>query len=101
MLPTFDPWLTSSVAADVALATYVSADELASRQRRRFADLLASVARRSPAYRRLLGGRNPADVQLHDLPITKKSELMRRFADWVTDPQIELDALRRFTADAS
>jgi len=101
MLPTFDPWLTSSIAADVALATYVSADELASRQRRRFADLLASVARRSPAYRRLLGGRNPADVQLHDLPITKKSELMRRFADWVTDPQIELDALRRFTADAS
>jgi phenylacetate-CoA ligase len=101
MLPTFDPWLTSSVAADVALATYVSADELASRQRRRFADLLASVARRSPAYRRLLGGRNPSAVQLHDLPITRKSELMRRFADWVTDPQIELDALRRFTADPS
>src|ERR1700690_658368 len=101
MLPPFDPWLAGSVAADVTAATYASAAELALRQRRRLDDLLASVASRSPAYRRLLGGRDPSDVRLQDLPITKKPELMHRFAEWVADPEIDLDALRRFAADPS
>jgi phenylacetate-coenzyme A ligase PaaK-like adenylate-forming protein len=29
----------------------------------------------------------------------RKAELMARFEDWVTDPALRLDALRRFTAD--
>ena len=101
MLPPFDPWLTGSVAADVAMATYASADALAARQARRLAELLSAAARRSPAYRRLLAGRPASQVRLGELPITRKPELMRHFADWVTDPQIRLDALRRFTADAA
>ena len=101
MFPAFDPWLTSSVAADVAMAASASADALATRQARRLAALLSSAARRSPAYRRLLGGRNASQVRLQDLPVTRKPDLMNRFTEWVTEPEIRLDALRRFTADPS
>lgn len=101
MLPPFDPWTTGAVAADIVAASYASADALAARQARRLAALLSSSARRSPIYRRLLGGREASRVRLQDLPVMRKSELMRRFDGWVTEPEIRLDALRRFTADPS
>ncbi|MDM0078855.1 hypothetical protein QTH90_30925 [Variovorax sp. J2P1-59] len=37
--------------------------------------------------------------RLADLPIARKAELMQRFDDWVTDPTLRLDALRRFVSD--
>jgi phenylacetate-CoA ligase len=36
---------------------------------------------------------------LGDLPITRKSELMHQFGDWVPDPRLRMEDLRRFTAD--
>ena len=38
---------------------------------------------------------------LRELPIARKADLMRDFDDWVTDPALRLDALRRFAADRS
>jgi len=101
MLPPFDPWLSSAVAADVASASHASANALAARRVRRLAHLLASAARRSPLYRRLLKGRDLASLRLPDLPIMRKADLMRHFDDWVTDPEVRLEALRRFIADRS
>ena len=101
MLPPFDPWLSGIVAVDVAVASRAGADALAARRARRLADLLASAARGSRLYRRLLKGRDPAGLRLEDLPIMRKVDLMRQFDDWVTDPELRLDALRRFTADRS
>ncbi|MDM0110005.1 phenylacetate--CoA ligase family protein [Variovorax sp. J22R24] len=63
--------------------------------------LLASAARGSALYRKLLAGRDPAHWRLGDLPIARKAELMSRFDDWVTDPTLRLDALRRFASDRS
>ena len=101
MQPTFDPWITYTVGADVAAAATASADDLAARQSRRLTALLSSAARRSPFYRRLFGAGDASRLRLQDLPVTRKPELMKRFSEWVTDPAIHLDELRRFTADPS
>ena len=99
MLPPFDPWVSCSIAADVAAAAHAGSQALAARQARRLNELLAAVARGSGLYRRLLKGRDPASVRLADLPVMRKADLMRQFDDWVTDPELKLDALRRFIAD--
>ncbi|MDR6539123.1 phenylacetate--CoA ligase family protein [Variovorax soli] len=95
----FDPWLAGATALDVALAAHAGADALAARRARRLAELLASAGQDSPLYRRLLKGRNPASLRLEDLPVMRKTELVQRFDEWVADPRLRLDALRRFVAD--
>jgi phenylacetate-coenzyme A ligase PaaK-like adenylate-forming protein len=97
----FDPWTSMVAAADVMAATNDTAAGLAGRQASRLSSLLASASRRSPLYRRVLGEFDPASVQLRDLPVMRKKDLMREFADWVTDPGLRLDALQQFTADPS
>jgi phenylacetate-CoA ligase len=99
MLPPFDLWRTSRVAADVAAASYAGTEALTALREQRLAALLSSAARDSPLYRRVFKGRDPARVRLQDLPVMCKPDLMHSFNDWVTDPELRLDALRRFTAD--
>ncbi|GAA4339164.1 coenzyme F390 synthetase [Variovorax defluvii] len=101
VLPPFDPWLTNRIALDAAAAAHADAAALAARRDRRLADLFRAAARGSPFYRRYLAGRNPADIRLDTLPLVHKAELMDAFDDWVADPVLRLDALRRFTADRS
>lgn len=101
MLPPFNPWLSSTIAADVMAASHSGADALAARQSKRLVDLLASAASSSPLYRRILKGSDPAHLNLQDLPVMGKAALMSQFDDWVTDPALHLDALRQFTADRS
>jgi phenylacetate-coenzyme A ligase PaaK-like adenylate-forming protein len=87
------------VAADVIAAPLAGHAGLQQRAAQRLSALLRSAAGGSRLYRDLLRGEDPARVRLADLPVTRKAELMRRFDDWVTDPALELAALRRFTAD--
>src|SRR5689334_20195880 len=98
-LPPYDPWLTSTVAFDVALATGAQPPALAARARQRLALLLERASRRSPLVRRMLDGRDPAHVGLDGLPISHKHDLMQAFEDWVGDPEVERTQLRRFLAD--
>jgi len=97
--PALDMWLSGTVAADVAVAAHATPDALASRKVRRLSQLLASAKLNSPLYRRLLEGRDPARLRLEDLPVMHKADLMRSFDEWVADPGIRLEALRRFVAD--
>ncbi len=97
--PVFDLWLSGGVAADVMLAAHATARALAARRASRLASLLGAVACRSPMYQRLLAGRDPAALRLEDLPVVRKRELMKNFRDWVGDPQLRLEDLRRFVAD--
>lgn len=99
VLPPFDPWRSAAVAADVAVAAHAGAAGLAQRRAQRLAALLRSAAQGSRFYRERLAGADPGRVRLQDLPVAHKAELMHRFDDWVTDPALELAALRRFTAD--
>ena len=98
-LPPYDPWLTSTVAFDVALATHASTAALAARARDRLAALLQTASRRSPLVRRMLDGRDPAMVRLDALPVMRKHDLMAAFEDWSGDPEVERGRLRRFLAD--
>jgi phenylacetate-coenzyme A ligase PaaK-like adenylate-forming protein len=98
-LPPFDPWRSAWVGADIAVASSSGATGLAERRAHRLAALLDAAARGSALYRRILAGRDPAGVRLEDLPVTHRAELMHRFDEWVADPALNLDALRRFTAD--
>ena len=65
----------------------------------RLRELLASVARRSPLYARILRGHDVSCIRLQQLPVMRKAELMDQFEAWVTDPGLRLDALQAFTAD--
>lgn len=94
-----DAWLIGSVAADVAVAPFGGATAIAQRVQQRLADLLAHAARHSPLYREVLGGRPASTVQLADLPVMRKADLMQRFDQWVTDPGLTLDAVRTFMTD--
>src|SRR5438270_6135393 len=95
----FDPLLFGSASIKVLAAAQQTPAGLAALQRRRLGELLQSVAQRSAFYRRALRSRTPADVALHELPVVTKAEMMGRFDEWVTDPQLTLDGLRAFTAD--
>jgi hypothetical protein len=89
--PPFEPWTSMVVAADVMTATNDIADGLAARKASRLANLVAYASRRSPLYRRLLGAHDDAaSIRLRDLPVMRKSEPMRNFADWVTDPALRV-----------
>ncbi|MDE2128324.1 MAG: phenylacetate--CoA ligase family protein [Betaproteobacteria bacterium] len=98
MLPAFDPWLSASIAADVASCTYLPAQHLAAVRARRLALLLRASAQKSPLYRRILRGKEPETWHLEDLPILSRAELMHSFQQWVGDGDIRLEALRQFTA---
>ena len=98
-LPPFDPWRSAMVAADVIQAQHAGPRALGERREHRLAALLRSAATKSPLYRELLRGRDPSCLRLADVPPMRKTDLMARFDDWVADPALHLEALRRFTAD--
>lgn len=98
----FDPVQWSGMLSDVTLASHASAAALAQRQQQRLATVLAAARQGSALYReRLQGVPAEADAwtQLRLLPPVTRSELMGRFADWVTDPRLQLDELQAFLAD--
>jgi phenylacetate-coenzyme A ligase PaaK-like adenylate-forming protein len=99
MPPIFDPWQACVAAAEVSMATQASVESLAAQRAQRLAALLAAAAERSPRYRRVLAGRDPAALRLEDLPVAHKAGLMGDFGGWVGDPELALDDLRRFVAD--
>jgi len=97
----FDPWLSSAVAAEVAVASRANAEALAARQRNRLAKLLAEAVSGCGFYRDLYEGIDLARAPLPDLPVVNKRALMQRFDDWVSDDALRLPELRRFIADPS
>ena len=101
MPPPLDPWLWSSVASAVASTSYAGADTLRALQARRLKDLVACAHRDSLLFRGLLRGVDLSQLNLRDLPVTRKRDLMDHFDEWVTDPAVKLDGLQRFTADSS
>ena len=100
-VPPFDPWRTPQVSADVIAVSASSPAAIVQRQQQRLRRLLDHAGRHSRYFQRILRGADPAGIRLVDLPVTRKRALMAAFDEWVTEPELELSALRRFTADAS
>jgi phenylacetate-CoA ligase len=99
MTPVFDPLRWGAVALDVLVSGRATPDALAARQQARLTRLLDVAVQGSRVYRERLHGKSSGSMSLGTLPIVSRSELMARFDDWVTDPQLTLAQLRVFTAD--
>lgn len=98
----FDSWQFARISAEVSLAGHSCRADLAKLQRLRLSQLLQAAARDSAIYRqrlhRLADGLDPGE-RLARIPPVNRHELMERFAEWVTDPQLQLAALREHVAN--
>lgn len=101
MSSVFDPLRLGAVAMDVLSSGRASAQALASRQQTRLSALLTAAQRRSPLYHERLRGMPVQTAALCKVPTVSRAELMARFDDWVTDPELSLSGLRDFTADSA
>jgi len=103
MATVFDPLRTAAAYVDALAVTQGGAAAWRERRRVRLAALLRHTAAHSPLYRRhwagALAGKGAAACALPELPPVRRAELMRHFDQWVTDPQLTLEGLRRFTRE--
>jgi len=99
MSAVFDPVHLSTVSLDVAAAHRGSPLGISQRQQTRLAALLESTLHGSHLYRALWPAGTTPDTTLEQLPVVTRAQLMAHFNDWVTDPQLDFEALRAFTAD--
>ncbi|GAA4324314.1 hypothetical protein GCM10023086_50660 [Streptomyces venetus] len=74
-------------------------DALAHRQRERLAAMVGFARAHSPYYRELYRALPERVEDPVLLPVTHKQNLMARFDDWVTDPEVSLDRVQAFVAD--
>lgn len=97
----FDPFLLASTTAEVLSLAHANEASVARWQRDRLRYLLAAARRGSALYReRLAHLSDDPDTIAHVAPVSR-DELMGRFSEWVTDPQLVLSELQAFTADPS
>ena len=75
---------------ELAASGALSQGELGARQQRAFGELFRHVRAQSPFYRELYAGIDDTPVAPSDLPSVTKAQLMERFDDWVTDPDLKL-----------
>jgi phenylacetate-coenzyme A ligase PaaK-like adenylate-forming protein len=70
-------------------------------QLRNLRRLVDKARRDSPLFRRLYADLGPSsEVELRDLPVTRKPELMAEFDDWLTIRSLPLDRARDHLRDA-
>ncbi|MET9764885.1 phenylacetate--CoA ligase family protein [Streptomyces sp. NPDC006372] len=74
-------------------------DALAHRQRERLAAMVDFARAHSPYYRELYRALPERVEDPALLPVSRKQNLMARFDDWVTDPEVTIDRVRAFAAD--
>jgi len=74
---------------------------LESRQRARLAALATHAREKSLCYRELYGPLPDTIDDITQLPPVTKPELMARFDDWVTDPEVTREGVEAFVADES
>ena len=91
---------TAEVFWDVWRAGRGDAAGIERRQQRRLRALVECARARSPYYRAALSGLpTSGPVRLVDLPPVTKTEMMRRFDDWVTDPAVTRAGVQEFLHD--
>jgi phenylacetate-coenzyme A ligase PaaK-like adenylate-forming protein len=102
MVSLFDPLqglAELAMAWDLQCVPYSPPHGWQFRREQRLQALLAHARNRSAMFRRAPPVGEQASVSLSAWPVTHKADLMRRFADWVTDPTVTLPALRAFISD--
>lgn len=69
-------------------------ENVAQRQRARFAEMVAFARPNSPYYRQLYQGLPDRIAGPQQLPATDKKTLMARFDDWVTGREVTIQKVR-------
>jgi phenylacetate-CoA ligase len=92
-------WKSCSRLWDVWWTRMGGEAAVAAARRRRFAALVRFARLRSPLYADTYRGLPDRDLDPHELPIATKPQLMARFDEWVTDPEVTLDGVTAFVAD--
>ncbi len=92
---------TPYVVFDSLRAERAGSTGVEDRQERRLRELVSFARTASPYYRRRYAGLPTGLAESDRLPPVTKSDLMAHFDEWVTDPAVTLDVLRRdFLADS-
>ena len=94
-----EAWSFLNHSTDLWLAGLAAPSAIDALARRRLDTLVAHARRNSPFYRDLYRDLPPAPVPLEQLPVVAKAQLMARFDDWVTRPELTMDAVAEFTRD--
>jgi phenylacetate-coenzyme A ligase PaaK-like adenylate-forming protein len=81
------------------LAAAAGREAIAARTARRFADIVRFARERSPFYAERYRALPQAGLEPRDVPPMTRGDLMKRFDDWVTDPDVTLDTASDFVAD--
>lgn len=92
-------WSLAPVVWDIWLAPAAGRDGIASREARRFAEIVRYARERSPFYAQLYRSLPQSGFELRDVPPVTRGPLMARFDDWVTDPDVTLDTAADFVSD--
>jgi len=79
----------------VASGETISPEDRSAAANRRLRDLVEYVKVRSPYFRTAYGN-IPSGYTLTDLPVTTKSDLLARYDDWVTDPEVTESGVREY-----
>jgi len=94
-----ETWGFLNYSTDLWLSTLAGPEGVRARATHRLNSLLTHARRHSPfyseAYRELPAGR----IALQQLPVVQKTQLMERFGEWVTHPELRLENLLEFTRD--
>lgn len=70
------------------------------RQLRKLRRLVEKARRDSPLFRRLYADLRPSsEIELRDLPVTRKPDLMREFDEWLTIRSLPLERVREHLRD--
>lgn len=100
-----DPWRSAGAALDVLAAGFATQRQIEQRREQRVAAMLQHAWRHSRLYRErwrdAVGPDGPDASRIADLPVVRKAELMGRFDDWVTDPEVTWQRVQAFVADPS
>jgi phenylacetate-CoA ligase len=96
LLQAYSRWL--SYFPDIALATRAGPETIDAKRRQRLRSLVEFARQHSPFYREKYEHVPAQGFSIEQLPPVSKSELMRRFDDWVTDPEVTRRRTEEFVA---
>ena len=94
----FDHWTVGALVTNLLWTRCLGASAIAAAQAQRLAARTAHARKHSPFYRRAWRDLPAGPVQLTDLPVVTKADLMASFDDWCTDRTILWSDVAAFTS---
>ena len=101
LLPVYEQWRTAAVAAQSIWVRSLGASAIAAAANTRFDALVRFARSHSPFYREAWARLHEGPLELAELPVVTKRELMTSFDDWCTDRSVSRAAITAFLAQRS